>query len=121
MPKSPDGQLSLDALFDTTAISSGLTLGGESFARPTFDEEDEGPAPALPTTPLRVPAKNWRLVGHRDLAANWKGRAADNLAAIRLLQELESENRAATANEQDRLAKFTAFVDAGVKLPRTAV
>ncbi len=59
--------------------------------------------------PVRVPAKNWRLTGTRGLATGWKERAGDNLAAIRLLQQLETENRAATAAEQDRLARFTAF------------
>ena len=109
MPKSsPAGQLSLDALFDTTAISSGFTLGAESVARPTYND-DEGAAVEAPVVAFRPRAKNWRLTGRRALAATWKGRAADNLAAIRLLQDLEREDRAATADEQDRLAKFTAF------------
>ena len=109
MPKSPAGQLSLDSLFDTTAISSGFTLGRERIARPVFDdEEDEAPA-GPPAVAFRPPARNWRLDGHRLLAPNWKGRAADNLAAIRLLQDLEREDRAATTEEQERLARFTAF------------
>ena len=108
MPKSPAGQLSLDALFDTTAISSGFTLGAESVAHPSYDDDEDATA-AASTVAFRPPAKNWRLAGHRALARTWKGRAADNLAAIRLLQDLEREDRAATADEQDRLAKFTAF------------
>ena len=107
MPKPPAGQLSLDALFDTTAISTGLTLGGEA-ARPAFDDEDDTPVAAEPLA-FRPPAKNWRLAGHRTLAPTWRGRAADNLAAIRLLQDLERENRAASAGEQEQLARFTAF------------
>ena len=59
MPKSPAGQLSLDSLFDTTAISSGFTLGGESIARPVFDdEEDEAPA-GPPAVAFRPPPRNW--------------------------------------------------------------
>ncbi|MBE7210591.1 MAG: methyltransferase [Gluconacetobacter diazotrophicus] len=104
MPKNPAGQLSLDALFDTTAISSSLTLDGGGSRLPP-EEHDEPVALA----PVRVPAKNWRLTGTRDLATGWKGRAGDNLAAIRLLRQLETEDRAATAAEQDRLARFTAF------------
>ena len=104
MPKHPAGQLSLDALFDTTAISSSLTLDGGGSRLPP-EEHDEPVA----IVPVRVPAKNWRLTGTRGLATGWKGRAADNLAAIRLLQQLETEDRAATAAEQDRLARFTAF------------
>ncbi len=104
MPKNPAGQLSLDALFDTTAISSSLTLDGGGSRLPP-EEHDEPVA----IVPVRVPAKNWRLTGTRGLASGWKQRAGDNLAAIRLLQQLETENRAATAAEQDRLARFTAF------------
>lgn len=111
MPKSsPANQLSLDALFDTTAISSGFTLGAESISPPAYeDDEEEAPVAAPVVVVFRPPAKNWRLSDHRVLAPSWKGRAADNLAAIRLLQDLEREDRAATADEQDRLARFTAF------------
>ena len=111
MPKSsPANQLSLDALFDTTAISSGFTLGAESISHPAYeDDEEEAPAAAPVVAAFRPPAKNWRLSDHRVLAPSWKGRAAANLAAIRLLKDLEREDRAATADEQDRLARFTAF------------
>ena len=63
MPKpSPAGQLSLDSLFDTTAISTGLTLGAESIDRPTYeDDEPEEMLVAASSPNFRPPAKNWRL------------------------------------------------------------
>jgi len=39
----------------------------------------------------------------------WKARAEDNLAAIRLMTTIESEARHARPDEQERLARFTAF------------
>jgi hypothetical protein len=36
---------------------------------------------------------DYRLVGDRKLAETWKGRASDNLAAIRLLASIEAEGR----------------------------
>ena len=107
MTKHPTSQLSLDALFDSTAISS-LTLDAGIGRAPTPVETDDPPEFQLPSA-LSVPAKNWRLQDQRGLAATWKGRAADNLIAIRLLRQIEGEGRAATHEEQARLAKFTAF------------
>jgi N12 class adenine-specific DNA methylase/SAM-dependent methyltransferase len=101
MRKHPVGQLSLDALFGNTAMS-GLTLDGGAVAAFDAPEDD---APAV----IAIPAKNWHLSGQRGLAAGWKGRAADNLAAIRMLQRLEDEDRPATLEEQAVLAKFTGF------------
>ena len=96
-------QLTL-SLFDTTALG-GLTLGAPSALRLREDPVEAAPSP----TPERIPAHTFRLVGERALARGWKARAADNLAAIRLLQEIEGENRHATADEQDRLARFVGF------------
>ena len=46
MPKNPAGQLSLDALFDTTAISSSLTLDGGGSRLPP--EEHDEPVAIVP-------------------------------------------------------------------------
>ncbi|MCE2576716.1 methyltransferase [Komagataeibacter sp. FNDCR2] len=93
------------SLFDTSALSSGGTadlfwgeLAGE-----------EGAAPVSASTPLIIPRTDYRLVGTRHLGATWKERARDNIAAIRLLAELEKEDRAATTAEQDVLIRFTGF------------
>ena len=51
----------------------------------------------------------FRLTGARRLGPDWKARAADNIAAIRLMLEIEEEARNATSEEQDRLALFTSF------------
>ncbi|MDA8253387.1 MAG: methyltransferase, partial [Rhodospirillales bacterium] len=107
MAKSQAGQLSLDALFDSTAISS-LTLDSSHTSQPLRPELQERSGDA-PVPPIRVPAKNWRLHGDRGLAATWKGRADDNLAAIRLLHAIEAESRAATAEEQECLSRFIGF------------
>jgi len=98
-------QLTL-SLFDTTALG-GLTLGA---ATPRF-REDAVPEPAdrVEAPALRVPAHTFRLEGERALAKGWKARAADNIAAIRLLQEIEGEDRHATADEQERLSRFVGF------------
>ena len=106
MKKSPD-QLSLP-LFDTTALSGSMGLySGLSFGEPiddaTVEPEDDASAPVV------VPARNFRLTGARRLAADWKTRAADNVAAIRLMRQIEDEARNATAAEQERLALFTSF------------
>ena len=91
MTKHPTSQLSLDALFDSTAISS-LTLDAGIGRAPTPVETDDPPEFQPPST-LSVPAKNWRLQDQRGLAATWKGRAVDNLIAIRLLRQIEGEGR----------------------------
>ncbi|MGI4943918.1 MAG: hypothetical protein ACRYHQ_25715, partial [Janthinobacterium lividum] len=96
-------QLTL-SLFDNTALG-GFTLSASSGPRYREDvtpEVVEAPA-------MRVPARMFRLEGERALAKGWKARASDNLAAIRLLQEIEGEDRHATADEQDRLARFVGF------------
>ena len=98
-------QLTL-SLFDTTALG-GLTLGAST---PRFREDVvEEAAEAAAVTALRVPAHTFRLTGERALAKGWKARAADNIAAIRLLQEIEGEDRHATADEQERLSRFVGF------------
>ncbi len=96
-------QLSL-SLFDTTALS-GLTLGAST--GPRFREDPVEAAPVLEAE--RVPAHTFRLSGERALARGWKARAADNLAAIRLMQEIEGEDRHATPAEQEQLARFVGF------------
>jgi N12 class adenine-specific DNA methylase/adenine-specific DNA methylase len=106
MKTTPD-QLSLP-LFDTTALTSSMGLySGLSFGERVDDSiaETEEDAPA----PVVVPARNFRLTGARRLAPDWKTRAADNIAAIRLMLEIEEGARNATAEEQDRLALFTSF------------
>ena len=106
MKTTPD-QLSLP-LFDTTALTSSMGLySGLSFGERVDDSiaetEDDAPAPVV------VPARNFRLTTTRRLAPDWKTRGADNVAAIRLMHQIQDEARNATAEEQDRLALFTSF------------
>jgi hypothetical protein len=78
----------------------------------------ETPDPQKPT----VPANDYRLAGDRRLAQGWKARARDNLAAIRLMTAIQAEGRRARPDEQEQLAKFTAFgaTDLADKLFRRA-
>ena len=98
-------QLTL-SLFDTTALS-GLALGAST--GPRFREDPVEAAAAPEPEPERVPAHTFRLSGERALARGWRARAADNLAAIRLTQAIEGEDRHATPAEQDQLARFVGF------------
>jgi len=112
-PASPHtSQLTL-SLFDSTALSGGLTLdgcmggGGLLHREPEGDDGDDTP-PAAPAA-ARVPARNWRLSGDRALAHGWKARAADNVQAIRLAHAIAAEDRHATPDEQGALSRFTGF------------
>jgi len=106
-PASATSQLTL-SLFDSTALSGGLTLDATSsglrFREPEFEEE-----PAAAPEPERVPARNWRLVGDRGLARGWKARAANNLAALRLAGEITRKGRHATSEEQDVMSRFIGY------------
>jgi hypothetical protein len=100
---------------DTTSPCGGLALypnlpALRATARPTLiGLELEEPHALIAPSKFAVPAIDYRLVGDRKLADGRKGRAVDNLAAIRLARLIESEGRCATPNEQERLARFTAF------------
>jgi N12 class adenine-specific DNA methylase/adenine-specific DNA methylase len=100
-------QLTLSFL-DTTSLSRGsLTLdaGRHAPSRPAAREKEDEP----PAVPAPMPARDYRLTGDRALAGGWKARAADNLAAIRLSEQITNEHRAATPQEQKLLARFTGF------------
>jgi adenine-specific DNA methylase len=113
IPMSHD-QFSLPFL-DTTSLGGGLGLDG-GFSAPQLFEPPTNAEPAetdvegqtAPSAPI-VSANDYRLVGDRQLAEGWKARAADNLAAIRLMTTIEAEKRPARADEQEKLARFTAF------------
>jgi len=116
-----DDPFTLD-LFGSSAISSGLGLGVTAFAGVTCDPEeddDPDPSPGAPALPLAAVGRsspahgakgaNFRLASDRALAKGWKDRARDNIAAIRLATAIEADERAATAEEQAQLIRFTGF------------
>lgn len=119
-----DDPFTLD-LFGNTALSSGLGLGlgVTAFAGDTsYDRDDDDPDPSAPAPALPVAAvgrrasaascargANFHLARDRALAKGWKNRARDNIAAIRLAAAIEADERAATAEEQERLIRFTGF------------
>src|SRR5271167_2869467 len=95
---------------DTTIVAEGFGLYGgfpnakcSAHAQINVEPEEaellDAPVPTKPS----LPAQDYRLAGERCLAEGWKARAEDNLAAIRLMTAVEAED------EQERLAKFTAF------------
>ena len=91
-------QLTL-SLFDDTSLL-GLTADVPAVAaRSIF-------SPPIPGEPPELLPVDYRLAGERRLAATWRERAADNLAAIELLRRIEVEDRPATADEQQILARF---------------
>jgi N12 class adenine-specific DNA methylase len=100
-------QLSL-SLFDSTSLATGLTL---TPVQATTVTNDAGDDPAGNDTPsvARHRGSNFRLVGDRSLGRGWKARAADNLAAIRLAQQLTAEQRPPTPDEQQVLCRFIGF------------
>ncbi|PRD43527.1 lactate dehydrogenase [Phyllobacterium phragmitis] len=120
---SHDDPFTLD-MFGSTSLSSGLGLGvtafGSDFAANDDDDDPtpSSPAPVAPAQPaghraaaspgLRV-AQNFHLDGDRALARGWKERARDNVAAIQLASEIETEERPATLEEQAQLIRFTGF------------
>ena len=111
MPSTSTSQLTL-SLFDSTALSGGLTLdgalsGGLRFREPEGDDPNDTPL-ATPAA-ARVSPRNWRLAGERALAQGWKARATDNVRAIRLAQAIAAEDRHATAEEQEVLSRFVGF------------
>ena len=73
-----------------------------------YDDPATRSAAAVSATP-QIDAKNFRLADKRNLSAGWKHRAQDNLAAIRLMQQIEEEGRGAKPDEQAQLIKFCAF------------
>ena len=106
MSKARRSSLLQFSLFDSTALSAPLSTQSSLHEQVPTPQEV---TPALPPVRAALVARNYRLTGDRALAPTWKGRAADNLAAIRLLREIEEADRPATAEEQARLARFTGF------------
>ena len=120
-------QFSLPFL-DTTSLGGGFGLYDGSPAasrRPRrWPSSSRRGRQSRPPDPRRrpLPAHDYRLAGDRRLAEGWKARAEDNLAAIRLMTAIEAEGRHARPDEQERLARFTAFgaVDLADQLFRRA-
>lgn len=107
-------------LFGTTGLSSGLGFGLGAPPPPPDDDPDDPPpstpAPVStgavlvpPAASERARGENFHLEGDRRLAAGWKGRARDNIEAIRLAAAIERDNRPATREEQARLIRFIGF------------
>ena len=121
LPSKDNLDLFASDLFGSTALSSE-TMAPVGLIRIPMKEDPDEPdenahlyddlatrsATSVPGTP-QIDAKNFRLADKRNLSAGWKHRAQDNLAAIRLMQQIEEEGRGASPDEQAQLIKFCAF------------
>ncbi|MCW1750199.1 MULTISPECIES: helicase-related protein [Rhizobium] len=109
-------------MFGGTTLAAGFGIGftASDSMKPVANDDDPEPTPPAPSPALPAPSKrpcvrdqqkpsNFYLEGDRGLAHGWKGRARDNIAAIRLAGEIEADNRPATRDEQERLIRFTGF------------
>lgn len=67
------------------------------------------PPPIVVTSARPACLVDFSFTAGRTLASSWKGRAHDNIEAIRLLNQLDQEERPATVDEQADLAKFVGF------------
>ena len=110
-------QFSLPFL-DTTSLGGGFGLYDRSPTPKPTPNTTKAPGCSKrpsPNRPRPFPDQHrhrrtdYRLAGDRRLAEGWKARAEDNLAAIRLMTTIEAEGRHARPDEQERLARFTAF------------
>ncbi|WP_439494336.1 N-6 DNA methylase [Bosea sp. (in: a-proteobacteria)] len=119
-----DHRLHLDPftidLFGDTTLPSGLSLGVTAFMGDVaaYDDDDSDPPPPSPAQQIASPVPqpsmhgrgvNFILEGDRGLAASWRDRARDTIAAIQLAAKIEAEERPATRDEQRRLIRFTGF------------
>jgi N12 class adenine-specific DNA methylase len=96
-------QLSLD--FDQIIASAGEAIAcATREATPLATNGSDLAGGARPVATL-----DFSLRAGRNLASSWKGRAQDNVEAIKLLNVLDREQRQATPAEQAIIAKFVGF------------
>ncbi|MBX5206807.1 helicase-related protein [Rhizobium sp. NZLR11] len=113
-----DDPFTLD-LFGKTSLSSGFDIagsafspavgGGEGAAEPTCHPPAKPAATPEQAKAITRPNVNFRLQGSRGLAKTWRERARDNIAAIRLANEIERSSLPARPDQQARLIRFTGF------------
>ncbi|MDR7256250.1 N12 class adenine-specific DNA methylase [Sphingomonas sp. BE270] len=96
-------QLSLD--FDQIVASISGAIASDSRETTLPSTEVIGRTVAAPPVKLF----DFSLAAGRNLAPSWKGRAQDNIDAIKLLNLLDGEHRQASPAEQDIIAKFVGF------------
>ena len=95
-------QLSLDFALGATSAANDIA---------SSDGQARGPAPKIIDTSAPPPADliDFSFAAGRHLSLSWKGRARDNVEAIKLLNFLDREQRPATSAEQALIAKFVGF------------
>lgn len=95
-------QLCLD--FDQPAAPARVQSAPDTLELPLLS-----PKTVLAATSAPLDLVDFSFVMGRTLAPSWRGRAHDNLEAIRLLNLLDREQRPATPDEQIAIAKFVGF------------
>ena len=109
----------------SSALSSGLGLGVTAFGGFAANDDDPDPTPPAPVSarvaispaPLKPATRKqgdranfyFEEGEDRSLAVSWKERAEANIAAIRLADDLEKQERSVTRSEQATLVRFTGF------------
>jgi len=79
------------------------------------NDADAGTSPAADTAPVAIAQqphstqRNFYSAAARALAPTWQGRAVANIEAIMLADQLMTEGREATREEQTKLSLFTGF------------
>ena len=104
----PDAAQFTLGLFDSTALGWTMPAPSPDPAPADGDVPTQADDPSA-LLPAAGGSSNYVLSGDRNLARGWPARARDNIAAIQLSKALEDEGRAPTAEEQERLIRFTGF------------
>lgn len=103
---------------DATASGADAQSQMDMFSAHTSNQSndaDAGTLPAADTTPVAIAQqphstqRNFYSAAARALAPTWQGRAVANIEAIMLADQLMTEGREATREEQTKLSLFTGF------------
>lgn len=103
---------------DATASGADAQSQMDMFSAHTSNQSndaDAGTSPAADATPVAIAQqphstqRNFYSAAARALAPTWQGRAVANIEAIMLADQLMTEGREATREEQTKLSLFTGF------------
>lgn len=103
---------------DATASGADAQSQMDMFSAHTSNQSndaDAGTSPAADTAPVATAQqphstqRNFYSAAARALAPTWQGRAVANIEAIMLADQLMTEGREATREEQTKLSLFTGF------------
>lgn len=91
-------------------LAGGTRTGGGGVEGTAGGPRPEGEAPARPTdTNSRKFERDYRIPNERVIGGSPETRARNNIEAIRLLRNIQTDNRPATVDEQAKLASYTGW------------